>query len=89
VCIETIVAPHAQPPHVLLVVVHHADVSNLVADRRIRIELSPEAREWLAERGYDPVYGARPLRRIIQKHILNPLSREMLKVRKVARVHES
>jgi hypothetical protein len=57
-----------------------ADVSNLLADRRIQVELTPEAREWLAERGYDPVYGARPLRRIIQKHILNPLSREMLKV---------
>lgn len=55
------------------------DVSNLLADRRIQVELTPEAREWLAERGYDPVYGARPLRRIIQKHILNPLSREMLK----------
>lgn len=57
-----------------------ADVSNMLADRRIQVELTPEAREWLAERGYDPVYGARPLRRIIQKHILNPLSREMLKV---------
>ncbi len=52
----------------------------MLADRRIQVELTPEAREWLAERGYDPVYGARPLRRIIQKHILNPLSREMLKV---------
>lgn len=55
------------------------DVAKLVEDRRIKIELSQEAREWLAERGYDPIYGARPLRRLIQKHILNPLSREMLK----------
>lgn len=54
-------------------------MAKLVEDRHIRVELTQEAREWLAERGYDPIYGARPLRRIIQKHILNPLSRQMLK----------
>lgn len=57
----------------------NTDVTKLVSDRRIQIELTQEAREWLAERGYDPIYGARPLRRVIQKHILNPLSRAMLR----------
>lgn len=47
-------------------------------DRRIDLELSDESRRRLAELGYDPVYGARPLKRVIQKHIENPLSLEIL-----------
>jgi ATP-dependent Clp protease ATP-binding subunit ClpB len=49
-----------------------------LADRHIDIELSPSARELLAEQGYDPVYGARPLKRIIQRLLENPLSMEIL-----------
>jgi len=61
-----------------IVDVQVAGVQQLVADRRIKLELDPEAREWLAIAGYDPVYGARPLKRLIQRHVLNPLSRLML-----------
>jgi len=61
-----------------IVEVQLKEVSKLLQDRRIKVQLSPEAHEWLAERGYDPVYGARPLRRLIQRHILNPLSRLVL-----------
>ncbi len=50
-----------------------------VADRQIEISLQKSAKEFLAEKGFDPVYGARPLKRAIQKHIEDPLAEEMLK----------
>jgi len=49
-----------------------------LADRNVTIELSSAAREWLAERGYDPLYGARPLARVIQETIKKPLAEELL-----------
>ncbi|SLN43610.1 ATP-dependent Clp protease ATP-binding subunit ClpA [Oceanibacterium hippocampi] len=49
-----------------------------LADRNVTIQLSDAAREWLAERGYDPLYGARPLSRVIQEHIKKPLAEELL-----------
>jgi ATP-dependent Clp protease ATP-binding subunit ClpB len=50
-----------------------------LAERKITLELSEDAKRLLMEKGYDPVYGARPLRRAIQQHIENPLALEMLK----------
>jgi ATP-dependent Clp protease ATP-binding subunit ClpB len=50
----------------------------LLSDRKIVIELDEEAVHWLAEKGYDPVYGARPLKRAIQKHIQDPLAEKIL-----------
>jgi len=47
-------------------------------NRKIEILLTPQAKEYLAELGYDPVYGARPLRRVIQKQVLNPLAKLLL-----------
>ncbi len=49
-----------------------------LADRNVTIELSSTAKDWLAERGYDPLYGARPLARVIQEHIKKPLAEELL-----------
>jgi len=49
-----------------------------LADRNVTIELTAAAREWLAKKGYDPLYGARPLARVIQDHIKKPLAEEML-----------
>ncbi len=49
-----------------------------LADRRVTIELSDEARHWLARKGYDKLYGARPLARVIQEHIKKPLANELL-----------
>jgi len=46
----------------------------LLADRNIKISLDQAARDWLAEAGYDPVYGARPLKRVIQRNLQNPLA---------------
>jgi ATP-dependent Clp protease ATP-binding subunit ClpA len=49
-----------------------------LADRNVTIELDATARAWLAEKGYDPLYGARPLARVIQEHIKKPLAEELL-----------
>jgi ATP-dependent Clp protease ATP-binding subunit ClpB len=54
------------------------DVQKRLAERKIAIELTAEARKVLAERGYDPVFGARPLKRAIQRMIENPLAVEVL-----------
>jgi ATP-dependent Clp protease ATP-binding subunit ClpB len=53
-------------------------VEQLLADRRMAISLDPSAEAWLAERGYDPVYGARPLKRVIQKELVDPIARKLL-----------
>jgi len=50
----------------------------LLADRRISLDLDPTALHWLAERGYDPVYGARPLKRVIQKELVDNVARKLL-----------
>ncbi len=50
----------------------------LLADRKITLELGADAREWLADKGYDPVYGARPLKRVIQKYVQDPLAEQIL-----------
>ncbi|MFC7333193.1 ATP-dependent Clp protease ATP-binding subunit ClpA [Rhodocista pekingensis] len=49
-----------------------------LSDRGVTIELSDEARDWLARKGYDPVMGARPLARTIQEHVKKPLAEELL-----------
>ncbi len=49
-----------------------------LAERRVAITLEPEARTWLAEKGFDPVYGARPLGRVIQKEVRDRLTDEVL-----------
>ncbi|MDE2844268.1 MAG: AAA family ATPase [Chloroflexota bacterium] len=54
------------------------DVAQRLEDLDITFELTPSAANWLAEEGFDPVYGARPLRRAIQRHLENPLSRGIL-----------
>ncbi|MEM1047608.1 MAG: ATP-dependent chaperone ClpB [Pseudomonadota bacterium] len=50
----------------------------LLADRKISLSLDQSARDWLADRGYDPVYGARPLKRVIQKQLQDPLAERLL-----------
>ncbi|PVE26087.1 ATP-dependent chaperone ClpB [Microvirga sp. KLBC 81] len=53
-------------------------LQKLLADRKITIELDGDAREWLAQKGYDPAYGARPLKRVIQKNVQDPLAEAIL-----------
>jgi len=59
-------------------------LEGLLKDRKMRIELAESARQWLAEQGYDPVYGARPLKRVIQKELQDPLARLLLE----GRIHD-
>jgi ATP-dependent Clp protease ATP-binding subunit ClpB len=54
------------------------DLQKRLAERKITIELTPEAKKTLAERGFDPVFGARPLKRTIQRMVENPLALEIL-----------
>ncbi|MEX2297285.1 MAG: ATP-dependent chaperone ClpB [Dongiaceae bacterium] len=53
----------------------------LLAQRNIALELDASARRWLADKGYDPVYGARPLKRVIQRELQNPLAKTILEGR--------
>ncbi|MET1044644.1 MAG: AAA family ATPase [Microbacteriaceae bacterium] len=53
-------------------------LSKRLAGRRLELAVTPDARRWLAERGYDPVYGARPLRRLMQHEIDDKLASELL-----------
>ena len=54
------------------------DVQKRLAERKVTVEITEAAREWLAKEGFDPVFGARPLRRAIQRYIENPLSKRIL-----------
>jgi ATP-dependent Clp protease ATP-binding subunit ClpB len=56
-----------------------ARVQKLLVDRKIVLELDERAAAWLANMGYDPSYGARPLKRVIQKHLQNPLAEAILR----------
>ncbi len=53
-------------------------VKKLLADRQLNLEVSDAARSMLCDLGYDPVYGARPLKRAIQQHLLNPMSKAIV-----------
>ena len=53
-------------------------LTKLLEERKITLQLEPAARDWLAEKGYDPAYGARPLKRVIQKHVQDPLAELIL-----------
>ncbi|KAH8554372.1 P-loop containing nucleoside triphosphate hydrolase protein [Umbelopsis sp. PMI_123] len=54
------------------------EVEQRLSDRRIKLDVEKEASDWLGEHGYDPAYGARPLNRLIQKKLLNPLARLLI-----------
>ena len=53
-------------------------LEKLLADRRMTLSLDDAAMTWLADKGYDPVYGARPLKRVIQKDLVDPVARKLL-----------
>lgn len=55
------------------------EVLERLASRRIVLDVTPEAKDWLSDKGYDPLYGARPLNRLIQKKLLNPLAMLLIK----------
>ena len=53
-------------------------LARLLEERKIAITLEPAARDWLADKGWDPAYGARPLKRAIQKSVQDPLAELIL-----------
>jgi ATP-dependent Clp protease ATP-binding subunit ClpB len=53
-------------------------LEKMLAERHIALELDERAKTWLANAGYDPVYGARPLKRVIQRNLQNPLATLLL-----------
>jgi ATP-dependent Clp protease ATP-binding subunit ClpB len=61
-----------------IVEIQLAAVAKRLQERHVRLELTEAAKAVLAREGYDPVYGARPLKRVIQRDVLNPLSLKLL-----------
>jgi ATP-dependent Clp protease ATP-binding subunit ClpB len=53
-------------------------LAKLLADRKIKLDLDDKAKDWLGQKGYDPAYGARPLKRVIQKYVQDPLAEMVL-----------
>jgi ATP-dependent Clp protease ATP-binding subunit ClpB len=61
-----------------IVDIQFSRLQKLLKERDITLTLTPEAREWLAAEGYDPAYGARPLKRVIQREVQDQLADEIL-----------
>jgi ATP-dependent Clp protease ATP-binding subunit ClpA len=78
--LDAIVPFSSLPPDIIAQVVEKFvfQLEAQLADRSVSIELSDEATRWLAEKGYDEKFGARPLARVIQEHIKKPLAEELL-----------
>ena len=53
-------------------------IAKLLVERKITVKLDKAAHDWLSEKGYDPAYGARPLKRVIQKAVQDPLAELIL-----------
>jgi ATP-dependent Clp protease ATP-binding subunit ClpA len=78
--LDAVIAFSGLPPEIIAKVVEKFifQLEAQLADRGVMIELSEEATKWLAEKGYDEKFGARPLARVIQEHIKRPLADELL-----------
>ena len=78
--IDAVIGFSSLPPEVVSLVVDKfiMQLEEQLADQRVAIHLTDEAREWLAKRGYDPKFGARPLSRLIQDKVKQPLAEEVL-----------
>jgi ATP-dependent Clp protease ATP-binding subunit ClpB len=61
-----------------IVDIQFARLAKLLEDRKITLDLKSSARAWLADKGYDPAYGARPLKRVIQKNVQDPVAEMIL-----------
>jgi ATP-dependent Clp protease ATP-binding subunit ClpB len=76
---EIIVFRRLQREHMRQIVdIQMARLSRLLEERKIVLDLEPAARDWLAEKGWDPAYGARPLKRVIQRYVQDPLAEMIL-----------
>ena len=61
-----------------IVAIQLRHLQQLLAERKISLELDDSAKMWLADKGYDPAYGARPLKRVIQREVQDPLADKIL-----------
>jgi ATP-dependent Clp protease ATP-binding subunit ClpB len=61
-----------------IVDIQFARLAKLLTDRKIKLSLDAKARDWLAAKGYDPAYGARPLKRVMQKALQDALAEQLL-----------
>ncbi len=76
---ETILFQRLEPQHMgAIVEIQLRRLEGLLKDRRMTVSLDEKAKQWLADKGYDPAYGARPLKRVIQKELQDPLARLIL-----------
>jgi len=79
---EIILFHNLTPDHIKQIVdIQLKHLEDLLADRRISLTLSDAAKDFLAQRGYDPVYGARPLKRTLQRELQDPLALAILEGR--------
>jgi ATP-dependent Clp protease ATP-binding subunit ClpC len=77
---ETVIFHPLERPHILLIIdILLKDILKRMEDKAISVELQPDAREFLADKGWDPSFGARPLRRALQRHLEDPLAEEILR----------
>ena len=78
--LDAVIGFAALSPEVVLAVVDKflMQMESQLLDRGVILEVAPEARQWLADKGYDRLYGARPLARVIQEHLKKPLAEELL-----------
>jgi ATP-dependent Clp protease ATP-binding subunit ClpA len=78
--LDAIVTFRALTPSVMETIVEKfvLQLEGQLAERHVAITLTPEARAWLAAKGYDAVFGARPLARVVQKEVRDPLTNEIL-----------
>ncbi|MBN1579682.1 MAG: AAA family ATPase [Anaerolineae bacterium] len=76
---EVIIFHNLTPEHMIDIVdLQMSEIAERLHEQNVEISLTKAAREWLAHEGYDPQFGARPLRRTLQRHIENPLSLQLL-----------
>ncbi|HEY2990758.1 MAG TPA: ATP-dependent Clp protease ATP-binding subunit ClpA [Candidatus Binatia bacterium] len=78
--LDAIIAFNALSPEVILCVVDKFinELNLQLQEKKVSLSLTPRAREWLAQRGYDPIFGARPMARLIQNEVKRPLADEIL-----------
>ncbi len=76
---EVIIFHSLTQEHVKAIVdLQMAEISGRLAEQGLKIELTEAARDWLAQEGYDPQFGARPVRRTLERHVENPLAKRLL-----------
>src|SRR5205814_1938458 len=76
--LDEIEKAHPDVFNILLQVMDHATLTDQLREKKVTLELSPAGRAWLAEKGFDAQFGARPMARLIQNEIKKPLADEIL-----------